>query len=64
MSGRGSRVNSRITAVVDFMMRCPGTKVPEAMLAKNFSLTESSMDILVAKSMSFETNNYREVSTK
>ena len=44
MSGRGSgsRVDSRITAVVDFMMRCPGAKVPEAMLAKNFTLAESS----------------------
>ncbi len=42
MSGRGSRVDSRIAAVVDFMMRCPGAKVPEAMLAKNFTLAESS----------------------
>jgi hypothetical protein len=42
MSGRGSHVDSRIMAVVDFMMRCPGAKVPEAMLAKNFSLAESS----------------------
>ena len=42
MSGRGSRVDSRITAVVDFMIRCPGAKVPEAMLAKNFTLAESS----------------------
>ena len=42
MSGRGSRVDSRIAAVVDFMIRCPGAKVPEAMLAKNFTLAESS----------------------
>ncbi len=42
MSGRGSRVDSRIAAVVDFMIRCPGAKVPEAMLAKKFSWAESS----------------------
>jgi hypothetical protein len=41
MSGRGIRVDSRIAAVVDFMIRCPGGKVPEAMLAKNFTLAES-----------------------
>jgi hypothetical protein len=29
-------------AVVDFMIRCPGAMVPEAMLAKNFTLAESS----------------------
>ena len=42
MSGRGSRVDSLIAAVVNFMIRCPGAKVPEAMLAKNFTLAESS----------------------
>ncbi len=60
MSGRGNRVNSCITAVVDFMIRFPGAKVLEAMLAKKFTLAESSN---LAKRMAVR-RAYKEVMKK
>jgi hypothetical protein len=41
MSGRGRRVDERIAHTVTFLLRCPGSTVPEAMRACKFSLEES-----------------------
>jgi len=41
MSGRDRRVDVRITHTVAYLVRCPRSLVPEAMLACKFSLNES-----------------------
>ena len=42
MSGRGGNKDARIGHAVQFLLRCQGAKVPEAMRAVKFTLEESS----------------------
>ena len=42
MSGRGGRVDKRITKAAVFKMRCQGALISEAMCASKFTLAESS----------------------
>ena len=41
MSGRGGNKDARIGHAVEFLLRCQGAKVPEAMRAVKFTLEES-----------------------
>ena len=42
MSRRGGREDARIGRAVEFLLRCQGAKVPEAMRAVKFTLKESA----------------------
>jgi hypothetical protein len=42
MSGRGGRVDNRITKAAAFKLRCESASIPEAMRASKFTLAESS----------------------
>ena len=41
MSGKGGNKDARIRHSVEFLLRCQGAKVPEAMRAVKFTLEES-----------------------
>ena len=42
MSGRGGRVDNRITKAAAFKLRCESASIPEAMRTSKFTLAESS----------------------